>query len=219
MARDAKLKVGSNLNKSGSPLTSGAARPQTNSYERIVRAAYKCFERYGIDRTSIEDISREAGVTRPTVYRYFAGKVQIVDLMAVEESRKVNVEVRKRLVRTEKFDALMTEALLLIVRIAIENPYIRWILSYHEFETEPDTQLHRMQKVWWGGFLERAAARGELASDLDAEEVIQWLTMAQRLLLTRLESGPVEDPELRRFIRRFIVEPLLRSPAGDTAGG
>lgn len=186
--------------------------PPTNSYERVVRAAYKCFERNGIDRTSIEDIAREAGVTRPTVYRYFRGKVQIVDLISAEESRKVNAEVRKRLVRGQKFDDLVTDALLLIVRIAVENPYVSRILQYREFEAEATSstsELHRMHRQWWGSLLEHAAERNEVAKDLDIDEVLVWLTLSQRMLLTRLESGPMDDDELRRLIRRFIVEPLL----------
>jgi len=185
---------------------------QTNSYERIVRAAYMCFERYGVERTSIEDIAREAGVTRPTVYRYFRGKMQIVDLISAEESRKVNAEVRKRLVRGQKFEDLVTDALLLIVRIAIENPYVRRILAYREFEAEAESgtsELHRMHREWWGPLLEHAAERGELATDLDIDEILVWITLSQRMLLTRLESGPIEDADLRRLIRRFIVQPLL----------
>ena len=183
-----------------------------SSYERIVRAAYKCFERNGIEGTSIEDIAREAGVTRPTVYRYFRGKIQIVDLISAEESRKVNAEVRKRLVRGQKFDELVTEALILIVRIAIENPYVRRILAYREFEAEATSstsELHRMHRQLWGPLLEHAAERDEVAKDLDIDETLVWLTLSQRMLLTRLESGPMDDVELRRLIRRFIVEPLL----------
>jgi len=184
----------------------------TNSYERVVRAAYKCFERYGVERASIEDIAREAGVTRPTVYRYFRSKVDIVDLISTEESRKVNIEVRKRLVRGRPFEETVTEALLLIVRIAIENPYVRRILAYRELEAVAESstsEMHKLQRNLWGPMLEHAAERGELANDIDIDEILVWMTLTQRMLLTRLESGPLEDTELRRLIRRFIVEPLL----------
>lgn len=190
---------------------------EPSSYERIIRAAYMCFERYGIDRTSIEDIAREAGVTRPTVYRYFKGKLDIVDLISSEESRKVNAEVRKRLVRGQPFATRVTEALLLVVRIAIKNPYIRRTLSYREFQAEADSldsDMHRLHRQWWGPLLEHAAERGELASDLDIDEILVWFTLTQRMLLMRLESGPITDEELRRLIGRFVVEPLLANRPG-----
>jgi AcrR family transcriptional regulator len=200
----------------------GARDPskEASSYERIIRAAYMCFERYGIHRTSIEDIAREAGVTRPTVYRYFKGKLDIVDLISSEESRKVNVEVRKRLVRGQPFETLVTEALVLVVQISIENPYVRRILSYREFQAEADaldSDMHRLHRQWWGPLLEHAAERGELAGDLDIDEILVWFTLTQRMLLMRLESGPITDDALRRLIRRFVVEPLLA--ARVAAGG
>ena len=38
--------------------------------ERIIRAAYLCFDRYGVRKTTIEDIAKTAGVSRPTVYKH-----------------------------------------------------------------------------------------------------------------------------------------------------
>lgn len=192
--------------------SSRTANKEAGSYERIVRAAYKCFERYGIERTSIEEIAREAGVTRPTVYRYFPNKLHILDLISTEESRKVNAEVRRRLVRGLPFEETLTEALLLIVRIAIENPYVRRILASREYEAEATSNtsdIHRMHREWWGRLLEHAAEQGELATDISEDEVLVWLTLTQHMLLTRLEGGPMDDEALRRLIRRFVVAPML----------
>ncbi|WP_162909588.1 TetR/AcrR family transcriptional regulator [Aggregatilinea lenta] len=45
---------------------------------RIVRAALRLFMAYGIKRTSIKEIAREAGVTRVTIYRHCADKRELV---------------------------------------------------------------------------------------------------------------------------------------------
>lgn len=44
-------------------------RPQA-----IVDAALRCFERWGLARTRMEDIAREAGVARTVLYRHFASR-------------------------------------------------------------------------------------------------------------------------------------------------
>lgn len=41
--------------------------------ERVLGSAERCFERFGVAKTSVEDIARGAGVSRKTVYRYFEG--------------------------------------------------------------------------------------------------------------------------------------------------
>jgi len=45
----------------------------TDTRTRILEAAVACIERWGLAKTSIEDVATEAGLSRATVYRYFAG--------------------------------------------------------------------------------------------------------------------------------------------------
>src|SRR5262245_11957892 len=45
----------------------------TDVRERIVNAAEGCFARYGVGKTTVEDIAAAAGLSRATVYRSFAG--------------------------------------------------------------------------------------------------------------------------------------------------
>lgn len=41
---------------------------------QILDAAYRCFTRHGVRRTTMEDIAREAGMSRPAVYQYVSNK-------------------------------------------------------------------------------------------------------------------------------------------------
>jgi AcrR family transcriptional regulator len=185
---------------------------ESSTHERIVRAAYDCFEHLGIRKTRIEDVAEKAGVSRPTVYKYFAGKTDLVDHICSIESTKVNTEVRRRLVRHQPFENLVTEALLLVIRIASENPYVRRILEYHQFQSvaaATTSTVHRMHRNWWGRLLDHAADRGELASDIDMDEILTWITLTQGMLLVYVDGGNVDDATLRRLIRRFVVDPLL----------
>ncbi|WP_179297006.1 TetR/AcrR family transcriptional regulator [Burkholderia ubonensis] len=49
---------------------------------RIVAAAAKVFGRYGFARTTMGDIAREAGVSRPSVYTLYPGKDEIFSAVA-----------------------------------------------------------------------------------------------------------------------------------------
>jgi AcrR family transcriptional regulator len=42
--------------------------------ERILAAAERCIARHGIRKTTMDDIASEAGLSRPSVYRYFADR-------------------------------------------------------------------------------------------------------------------------------------------------
>ncbi|MCM2575982.1 TetR/AcrR family transcriptional regulator [Streptomyces meridianus] len=42
--------------------------------EKILNAAYTCFTRHGVRRTTMDDIARAAGMSRPAVYQYVRNK-------------------------------------------------------------------------------------------------------------------------------------------------
>jgi AcrR family transcriptional regulator len=42
-------------------------------HDRILAASYRCVERFGMGKTTIDDIAKESGVSRATIYRQFPG--------------------------------------------------------------------------------------------------------------------------------------------------
>jgi len=64
-------------------LWSGAVpADEAEARERIMAAAVRCVQRYGVDGSSTKLIADEAGVSRPTLYAYFANREEIVQQAA-----------------------------------------------------------------------------------------------------------------------------------------
>src|SRR5262245_9843855 len=57
-------------------------REATATPERILKAAFSRFSRYGFRRTSMEDIASEAGVSRAALYLQFKNKEEIFRTLA-----------------------------------------------------------------------------------------------------------------------------------------
>ncbi len=66
--------------------------------ERIIDAAEQVFYRRGVARASLEEIAREAGVTRGAVYWHFADKVEVFD--AVEDRARQPYEQMRAALRS-----------------------------------------------------------------------------------------------------------------------
>jgi AcrR family transcriptional regulator len=45
---------------------------------RIVAAALDCVRRYGVDKTGMDDVAKAAAITRPTVYKYFGSRQELI---------------------------------------------------------------------------------------------------------------------------------------------
>jgi AcrR family transcriptional regulator len=180
--------------------------------ERIIASAYQCFSNYGIAKTSMEDIAREAELSRPTVYKYFPNKSEIVNQISMLEALKLNNEVRRRCTRQNSVVDTIIEATLIAARVSSKNVYVRRVMEsifVPSISSDPAGPIHQINRGWWRRLIEEGVQHHELATDLTLDQIVSWLSLSQALLLVKLEAVRISDDELREFIRRFIVEPLL----------
>ncbi len=57
--------------------------------KKLLRAAITCFVSKGVQSTTIEDVANAANVTRRTVYRYYAGKSELISAVIDLERRRL----------------------------------------------------------------------------------------------------------------------------------
>ena len=194
-----------------------AAPRRRNVREDIYAAALACFEQRGVRRTLMEDVAREAGVSRPTIYYYFPDKDALVLEVIVRQVREIHRRIREK-VSPEGGVEAMIEASLTTIRLSRENQYLQLL-------TQPDSAgltarlaesdiVMGLQRELWYPMLEAARSRGELRTDRDFDDVIRWITFLEFSLLT---SGAVfgfaTDAERRDALAAYLV-PALR-PAGS----
>lgn len=178
----------------------------------ILNAAVACFERAGVRGTTVEDIAAEARVSRATLYRYFSCKEAIVDRVSALETERVNNEMREALTADMSSEDTIVECLLLSTRIAHQSPRVRALVedTYTASRAaDPSSPQHQAYRASWGKLISKAFKNGIFAKDLKAAAVENWLTLSLITLLIKVDAVDIKDDELRAFIKRFIVRPLL----------
>ncbi len=90
--------------------------------ERLLNAAKACYARQGIGGTTMEDIAREAKVTRRTVYRHFGSHQEVVKGVVYREVGLFWNQLQQHLESVESFDEYLLEALVFIIKHAPETP-------------------------------------------------------------------------------------------------
>ena len=63
--------------------------------QRLLDAAEACIDRFGLAKTTVEDIANEAKVSRATIYRYFANRDELVlavVLRSLDRSREGDLD-------------------------------------------------------------------------------------------------------------------------------
>lgn len=185
--------------------------------DRILACGYLCFDNVGVDRTSVELLCEMASISRPSFYRYFDNKQAMLEHIEEIESLKVRSEVRRRIGHHDDFEEMLVEALYLIERAAQKNKYVSGFLFSVDIAARAARRgsghIER-QMEWWGPFVERAIAKGRVAPDLAAADVISWLNACMVLLMVQQRVQRRPAGELKAYIRRYLVRPLLPQSAG-----
>jgi AcrR family transcriptional regulator len=67
--------------------------PARTSPDQVLDAALTCIARVGLAKTTLDDVAREAGCARATVYRLFQGKQQLLAAIVERETSRLGAEL------------------------------------------------------------------------------------------------------------------------------
>ncbi|MDQ3145612.1 MAG: TetR/AcrR family transcriptional regulator [Actinomycetota bacterium] len=190
-------------------------RPRSDRPDRrMVDAALACIARWGVDKTTLDDVARQAGCARATVYRSFpGGKEALLRAAVTQERRRFGDGLAAVLSTTDDLESLLVDGTCYAARFLAEHGALRTVLAQ-----EPERVLPHVAFAGADRLLAEAAAlvgphlEAHLSPAL-AARAAEWVT---RLVLSyALAPSPTVDLTdtdcTRRLVRTFVL-PALRPP-------
>jgi AcrR family transcriptional regulator len=198
-----------------------AGAPPANEDEargRLMDAAVRCVRRLGSDRTRLADVAVEAGVTRPTIYAYFANRDDILRAAMLRAADNLVDRLTRHLGDRDDPAEIAVEILLFCLRDAATNPGLAPLLAPGGAGIGEHAPL-----VPPGlGVAKRAVRRIiELRPDLEPA----WDEIAEVMVRFFLSFVAVPSPrrrgqaEMRAFLHRRLVPALGLLDTGARGGG
>lgn len=200
----------------GNPAGRFAAGEDPAKREQIVAGAWRVFKRKGFDAASMNDITREAGVSKGTIYVYFSNKEDLFAALVDHHRQEFATSMRNILAGTEEVrDGLkqfgkafankmicseMIPAMRSVIGVIDRMPK----LAQRFFIAAPNNVRTVLQD-----FIEHQVSLGHLKVDdveLAARQYIELSTgtFFKLRLFGELE-GPVPEEELDRVIDSAIM--------------
>jgi AcrR family transcriptional regulator len=115
----------------------------TATPERILDAAARCIRRWGIRRVSMNDVAREAGLSRGSVYRYFPERDALVQAV-LERNAAQNVAAALPAVRRRRSLAAKVAEAAVFIRAHVDDELS---LGLHGRPDEPELATLRLARV------------------------------------------------------------------------
>jgi len=196
----------------GCPADAEAAR------DRLIEAADACIERFGLAKTTVEDIAAEAKVSRATIYRYFPNRDDLIlSVLLSSLSRSMERDLGDFFVDADtpaRFGEALVQSAAYLLDAIRHDPRLEPLLDRETgglsatISGASELLFHTVLEEWRPA-LSSAQERGLIRGDLAVDELSEWILRSILSLL--IVEGPEHhstDDE-RRLIATFLVPAVI----------
>jgi AcrR family transcriptional regulator len=187
----------------------------TDTRDVILEAAFDCFRRQGLDKTTVVDIARAADVSRSTIYEYFRDKAEIVEACAEGASQKFYREMAKAMGKGETLEDKLTLAAVFVTRARqfVEPEKYFDADEVSLLLTKNAAVLLRECGEFLTPYLAAAKLTGEIRKDLDVVAAGEWYAR----MLFSLFSTPSATLDMNdaRVVADFVRAHAVRGFTAD----
>jgi AcrR family transcriptional regulator len=180
--------------------------------ERILEAGYACVARYGLAKTTVEDVARAARLSRATLYRHFpGGRDQLMREVIAWETGRFFGRLAEAVAGAPDFAHLLEEALVFAHRAVEEHAVLQKML-----QTEPERLLPQLTVeserilVFIRGFLVPYLEREQLAPGVDAAQAADYVARMLFSFIGNQGRWDLTDPtQVSRLVRTELLAGVL----------
>ena len=181
---------------------------------RVVDATLRCIARWGVAKTTLDDVAREAGWSRATVYRLFpGGKDAVLETVVEVELERLFAALDDRLAAARDLEDLLVAGMSETGARITDHAALQFLVAHEPEVILPQISFARAERL-----LARAAsfASPYLARWLGPEEahrVSEWVT---RILISYAASPSpgvdiADSASVRRLVRSFVLPGIRAS--------
>ncbi len=173
---------------------------------QIVDAALTCIGRVGIAKTTLDDVGREAGCARATVYRYFPGKQPLINAAVASEADRLTAAVLIAADDAGDLAGAATAVITVGARYLLQHDALRFVLT-----VEPELLLPHISFARGDDLLAECARRVAPAFTrfVDPDHALRLAEWVVRIGLSYLCSEEAAELLDRDRVRALVADFVL----------
>jgi AcrR family transcriptional regulator len=178
---------------------------------RLLDGTVACIARVGVGKTTLDDVAREAGCSRATLYRYFPGKSPLLAALVRREAAVLEHELQAV---AADAPTLEDAAVAIVLRAAdwlTGHPALQFVMLAEPDALLPHLAFDGADRVLHAGAHVVAPALTRFLGPDAAERAGEWLArMILSYVCSPTDLVDLADPvSVRRLVGDFVVPGLL----------
>jgi len=165
------------------------------AYERIVAAARRIFFANGFRRVTMDDLARELGMSKKTLYEHFPSKTALVEAAILDKFRAIDGELQRITSEfSSDFIGTLRDLLAYIQREMgeIQPPFRRDIKRHPELFSHVEGRRRQLVQRYFGGIINEGRKAGVVREDVPAEIIIEIILAALERIMTPSKMAELE---------------------------
>ncbi|MEO7556803.1 MAG: helix-turn-helix domain-containing protein [Acidimicrobiales bacterium] len=176
--------------------------------ERIVEAALECIARWGIAKTTLDDVARQAGCGRATIYRTFSGgKAAVLAAVVRREIARLAAAVDAAVTDASSLEDLLVAGAVAGARFVHGHDALAFLLAHEAEAVLPHIAFDRRERLFTAAAAFAAPHLARFVPEADAPAAAEWVTrVVLSYALNPSERVDLADEaDARRFVTTYLV--------------
>jgi AcrR family transcriptional regulator len=196
-----------------------AGAPGADPRERVLEAAYASVARYGMAKTTVEDVAREAGLSRATLYRMFpGGRDELFAAMVGREMDRFFLRLAEAVADAPDFASVLEAALVRAHRDIRGHAVLQTVLATEPERLLPvmtaeENRIHEDVVAFLRPRLAAEAAAGRVRPGVDLDLATRYVASMGLSMMATPGRVDLEDPAaVRDLVRHELLGGILTAP-------
>lgn len=194
-----------------------AALDLTDLEVRVLDGALRCIARWGVAKTTLDDVAREAGCSRASVYRAFpGGKEALVQRLVERELIEFFNRIESRLAAAGSIEDLVVGGIVEAGTAVLDHVALQYLLQYEPEAVLPHVSFNRFDEVLAIATDFAAPHLERWLDPLQARRAAEWVTRVVVSYVMCPSAGVDfrDEDSVRQLVRQFILPGLTKSAQG-----
>jgi AcrR family transcriptional regulator len=183
---------------------------------RVVDAMLECIGRWGLSKTTADDVARTAGISRATLYRTFPGGMDVVfDAVIRHETARFFHTITARLDDADALDELLVIGFVEAARFLRGHQALAYVLVHEPQRVVPADSIDRLTRTLAVATAFATPHLARFIPDAAAAAHAEWVV--RNFFSYALNPSPTlnltDEADVRRFVTTYLTPALVADPS------